>query len=214
MGVGHFDGVGDGAFGLLFEAFRTTVPELFAAEDSVVGSRRVAIAGLAVHADTKLRVFAVAEVGMVAACTTNRVVAREARVEEQLAAQFDLRAGERVLLKAYDLASTSFEPQRQLGLERDMIVGVGEPKLHLVECEVSLAAGNAIVEFFDAEQHGFRFGLSSLLLDLYRCGCRFLDLLSFLFREFLVGGFFSSRFAVIGGCVIVGSVIGVGVINV
>ncbi len=93
MSEGHFDWIGDRTNRLGFERVGATVPELFFAEDAVVGDGRVAIAGLPADTDTELRILGITEAWVMAVGAAYFGILGESLVEEQLAAKFNFGAG-------------------------------------------------------------------------------------------------------------------------
>ena len=94
MRAGHFDGISDWTFRLIFERACTSIPE-----ESFIGISEVDYARSATPTDlrfhTHARRTAIREThhGIVAGSATDVAVRGEPWIEEQLAAQFDLCRG-------------------------------------------------------------------------------------------------------------------------
>src|SRR5690606_32465225 len=97
-GVVHLDAGLHGAFGLFFQVGGAAVPELGLVEQRIENGRRVAGPVLPAMADRSLDVVRSAGADAVTAIATDDVTARQARLEEQPAAQLQAVRGDVALL--------------------------------------------------------------------------------------------------------------------
>ncbi|MBB6064126.1 hypothetical protein HNR76_000652 [Pseudoxanthomonas broegbernensis] len=127
-GVVHLHAGLHRALGLLHQVGRAAVPELGDVEHRVEHRRRIARPLLPAVADGNGYVVRTAGADVVAGVATDDVAARQARIEEQPRAQFDLLGGDGLAAHFADLAGHRLEQDPGGGAQR-LRIGRGGRRL-------------------------------------------------------------------------------------